>query len=141
MQFGYQNPSFNWPSGEYAIWEETKKAALWAEENGFDSFWLMDHFIQLPMLGEVDEPFIEGWTGIAALAAIGFRRFYEVGEFLFPIPDGGNGDLNFFSDFLNAVFHGCLLCTRGSHCIVPRDFHCRLCLPVMSCRTLIGGLV
>jgi F420-dependent oxidoreductase-like protein len=70
MQFGYQNPSFNWPSGEYAIWEETKKAALWAEESGFDSFWLMDHFIQLPMLGEADEPFIEGWTGLAALAAV-----------------------------------------------------------------------
>ena len=70
MQFGYQNPSFSWPSGEYAIWEETKKAALWAEESGFDSFWLMDHFIQLPMLGEADEPFIEGWTGLAALAAV-----------------------------------------------------------------------
>jgi hypothetical protein len=25
MQFGYQNPSFKWPSGEQAIWEETKK--------------------------------------------------------------------------------------------------------------------
>jgi F420-dependent oxidoreductase-like protein len=70
MQFGFQNPSFKWPSGEYEIWEETKKAALWAEANGFDSFWLMDHFIQLPMLGEADEPFIDGWTGLAALAAV-----------------------------------------------------------------------
>lgn len=70
MQFGYQNPSFKWPSGEYAIWEETKKAALWAEASGFDSFWLMDHFIQLPMLGPEDEPFLEGWTGLAALAAV-----------------------------------------------------------------------
>lgn len=70
MKFGYQNPSFKWPSGEYAIWEETKKAALWAEEGGFDSFWLMDHFIQLPMLGPEDEPFLEGWTGIAALASV-----------------------------------------------------------------------
>ena len=70
MQFGYQNPSFKWPSGEYAIWEETKKAALWAEANGFDSFWLMDHFIQLPMLGAADEPFMEGWSTLAALAAV-----------------------------------------------------------------------
>ena len=70
MQFGYQNPSFKWPSGEYAIWEETKKAALWAEANGFDSFWVMDHFIQLPMLGAADEPFMEGWSTIAALAAV-----------------------------------------------------------------------
>jgi F420-dependent oxidoreductase-like protein len=70
LKFGYQNPSFNWPSGEYAIWEETKKAALWAEASGFDSFWLMDHFIQLPMIGAADEPFLEGWTGLAALAAV-----------------------------------------------------------------------
>ena len=70
MQFGYQNPSFKWPSGEYAVWEETKKTALWAEESGFDSFWLMDHFVQLPMLGPEDEPFLEGWTSIAALAAV-----------------------------------------------------------------------
>jgi len=70
MQFGYQNPSFIWPSGEYAIWEETKKTALWAEASGFDSFWLMDHFVQLPMLGPEDEPFLEGWTSVAALAAV-----------------------------------------------------------------------
>lgn len=70
MQFGYQNPSFNWPSGEYAIWEETKKTALWAEASGFDSFWLMDHFVQLPQVGAIDEPFLEGWTTLAALAAV-----------------------------------------------------------------------
>jgi len=70
MKFGYQNPSFKWPAGEYAIWDETKKAALWAEQSGFDSFWLMDHFMQLPMVGEIDEPFMEGWTGLAALAAV-----------------------------------------------------------------------
>ena len=73
MQFGYQNPSFKWPSGEQAIWEETKKAALWAEASGFDSFWLMDHFIQLPGMGAADEPFLEGWTGLAALAAVTSR--------------------------------------------------------------------
>ncbi len=70
MQFGYQNPSFNWPSGEYEIWEETKKTALWAEKSGFDSFWLMDHFMQLPGIGPEDEPFLEGWTGLAALAVV-----------------------------------------------------------------------
>ncbi len=70
MKFGYQNPSFKWAGGERTIWEETKKAALWAEANGFDSFWLMDHFIQLPMIGAADEPFLEGWSGLAALAAV-----------------------------------------------------------------------
>ena len=37
---------------------------------GFDSFWLMDHFIQLPMVGAADEPFLEGWVGLSALAAV-----------------------------------------------------------------------
>jgi alkanesulfonate monooxygenase SsuD/methylene tetrahydromethanopterin reductase-like flavin-dependent oxidoreductase (luciferase family) len=52
---------------------DKKKAALWAEASGFDSFWLMDHFIQLPGLGAADEPFLEGWTGLAALAAVTSR--------------------------------------------------------------------
>jgi len=30
----------------------------------------MDHFVQLPMLGPEDEPFLEGWTSVAALAAV-----------------------------------------------------------------------
>ena len=74
MLFGYQNPSFTWPGGDpHAIFERTRAAALKAEASGFVSFWLMDHLIQLPMVGAIDEPFLESWTTLAALAAVTSR--------------------------------------------------------------------
>jgi alkanesulfonate monooxygenase SsuD/methylene tetrahydromethanopterin reductase-like flavin-dependent oxidoreductase (luciferase family) len=33
-----------------------------AENNGFDSFWVMDHFHQIPMIGKPEEPMLESWT-------------------------------------------------------------------------------
>jgi F420-dependent oxidoreductase-like protein len=43
-------------------------AATWkkAEELGFESAWLYDHF--LPIIGKEDEPCLDGWTMLAALA-------------------------------------------------------------------------
>jgi alkanesulfonate monooxygenase SsuD/methylene tetrahydromethanopterin reductase-like flavin-dependent oxidoreductase (luciferase family) len=41
-----------------------------AEEKGFDSFWVMDHFHQLQMMGPPGQPMLEGWTTIAALAGV-----------------------------------------------------------------------
>lgn len=41
-----------------------------AERDGFDSFWLMDHFYQLPAHGPVEEPFLDAWTALPALAAV-----------------------------------------------------------------------
>jgi len=71
MLFGYQNPSFLWPDSDpHAIFERTCAAAQKAEAAGFVSFWLMDHLIQLPMVGAADEPFLESWTTLAALAAV-----------------------------------------------------------------------
>src|SRR5258708_6244936 len=40
-----------------------------AEEAGFDSVWVMDHFFQLPPLGGPDEPMLEAYTLLGALAA------------------------------------------------------------------------
>ncbi|MFZ0223121.1 MAG: LLM class F420-dependent oxidoreductase, partial [Candidatus Nitrosopolaris sp.] len=41
-----------------------------AETLGFDSFWVMDHFHQIPIVGKQDEPMLESWTTISALAGI-----------------------------------------------------------------------
>jgi F420-dependent oxidoreductase-like protein len=40
---------------------------------GFDSFWVMDHFHQIPILGTPDQPMLEGWTTISVLAGITTR--------------------------------------------------------------------
>ncbi|HYA67979.1 MAG TPA: LLM class F420-dependent oxidoreductase [Acidimicrobiales bacterium] len=40
-----------------------------AEDSGFDSVWVMDHYLQLPPLGGPDQPMLEAYTLLGALAA------------------------------------------------------------------------
>jgi F420-dependent oxidoreductase-like protein len=44
-----------------------------AENKGFDSFWVMDHFHQISVVGKAEEPMLEGWTTISVLAGITTR--------------------------------------------------------------------
>ena len=41
-----------------------------AENVGFDSFWVMDHFHQLQIIGSSQDPLLEGWTTISVLAGL-----------------------------------------------------------------------
>lgn len=66
---GFQIPGFTYPVPDAQLFETVAGIAGAAEEAGFDSVWLMDHFEQLPMLGGVDEPILEGYTTLGALAA------------------------------------------------------------------------
>ena len=50
-----------------------KAKARWAEDHGFVWFSVMDHMIQIPRVGAPDEPVLEGWAVLAALAAITSR--------------------------------------------------------------------
>jgi F420-dependent oxidoreductase-like protein len=73
MKFGIHNPSWLFGNDQYEIFEELKKKAQWAEANGFSWFSLMDHLIQIPFVGAEDEPFMEGWSTLSALAAVTSR--------------------------------------------------------------------
>jgi len=73
MKFGFRNTSFVYPNGTGNIWEDTKAHIQRAEQDGFDSFWVMDHFYQLPVHGSVEEPFLDAWTVLPALAAVTSR--------------------------------------------------------------------
>lgn len=68
MKFGIHNPSWLFDSPN--LFEGVKKKALWAESKGFAWFSLMDHLIQIPFVGAADEPFMEGWSTLSALAAV-----------------------------------------------------------------------
>ncbi len=70
MKFGIHNPSWHFGSDPYSAFEEIKRKAQWCEEHGFAWFSVMDHLIQIPGVGAADEPFMEGWTTIAALASV-----------------------------------------------------------------------
>lgn len=58
--FGLQIPSFAHPDDQ--MFERTADLARAAEESGFGSVWVMDHFWQLPPLGGPDAPILEGYT-------------------------------------------------------------------------------
>lgn len=68
MKFGIHSPSFIYDDTN--IFDGIKKKAIWVEENGFDWFSVMDHMIQIPVHGAPEEPFMEGWTLLSALAAV-----------------------------------------------------------------------
>jgi F420-dependent oxidoreductase-like protein len=65
---GVQLPNFS--GVETAdLFEHTAGLARAAEASGFDSLWVMDHYFQLPPLGGPDQPMLEAYTLLGALAA------------------------------------------------------------------------
>jgi F420-dependent oxidoreductase-like protein len=70
MKFGIHNPSFVFGPDPAEAFEGIKAKAQWAETHGFTWFSVMDHLIQIPPVGAPDEPFIESWTVLSALAAV-----------------------------------------------------------------------
>jgi F420-dependent oxidoreductase-like protein len=70
MKFGLQIRSFTWPGGDEAIAPTFGRAAALADEVGFDSIWVMDHFFQIRGVGRPEEPMLEGWTALGYLAAL-----------------------------------------------------------------------
>lgn len=73
MKFGIHNPSWLFGPDPAEIFSGVAARARWAEEHGFTWFSVMDHLIQIPVVGAPDEPFVEGWTVLSALAAVTSR--------------------------------------------------------------------
>lgn len=70
MKFGIHNPSWLFGNNPHDAFEGVKEKAQWAEQHGFAWFSVMDHLIQIPGVGAPEEPFMEGWTVLSALAAV-----------------------------------------------------------------------
>jgi F420-dependent oxidoreductase-like protein len=73
MKFGIHNPSWLYSPDPYEMFEGIKQKAARAEAQGFTWFSVMDHLIQISGVGAADEPFMEGWTVLSALAAVTTR--------------------------------------------------------------------
>ena len=67
-KFGVQLPNFS-GFDPPELFGHVAGLATAAEEAGFDSVWVMDHFFQLPSLGGPDQPMLEAYTLLGALAA------------------------------------------------------------------------
>ena len=69
MKAGLQIPSFTWPDGPEAIGPTLARVVRAADDAGFDSIWVMDHFFQIRGVGRPEEPMLEGWTTLGFMAA------------------------------------------------------------------------
>ena len=66
MQIGLQIPSFTWPGEIKATLSDIVRTA---EKARFSSIWVMDHFFQLEMFGDADQPMLEAYSTLNYIAA------------------------------------------------------------------------
>jgi len=68
-RFGLQIPNFTFAGvADGELFERIAQIAVTAEESGFDSVWVMDHFYQIPGVGPRTDPMLEAYTVLGAIA-------------------------------------------------------------------------
>jgi F420-dependent oxidoreductase-like protein len=69
MKVGLQIPYFTWAGGAPDLGPKLAEIARTAEDSGFDSIWVMDHFFQIPFVGPVELDMLEAYTTLGFIAA------------------------------------------------------------------------
>src|SRR5512143_3855977 len=85
MKIGLQIPNFTWPGGLQEIRSKLAEIARTADEAGFSSLWVMDHFFQIGQrdrsnpsrLGPAEDEMLEGDSALSYLA--GFTQKVTLG--------------------------------------------------------------
>jgi F420-dependent oxidoreductase-like protein len=70
LEFGLQVSRFDFPGHPASTAEALADLARGAEEAGFTSLWVMDHFLQIPQIGREWEDMLESYTTLAYLAGV-----------------------------------------------------------------------
>ena len=83
IKFGYRHQLFTaLEHPQLDAWEFTKQRAQRAEQDGFTSFWLMDHFYNFHGK-EGTAPFLDVWTTLPALAMV--TKTIRLGPLVTPV--------------------------------------------------------
>lgn len=69
MRIGLQIPDLTFPGGTAELGAHLGKIARAAEDAGFSSLWVMDHFFQIPPVGPAENDMLEGYSTLSFLAA------------------------------------------------------------------------
>ena len=70
MRIGLQQCTYTWPGGPATLADDLAALVGEAERAGLASFWLMDHFFQIPSWGTPeDHPMLEAYTALGYVAA------------------------------------------------------------------------
>ena len=80
MHIGLQIPSFKYPGGTAAIRPKLKEIVTTAEESGFYSLWVMDHYYQIKgLFGEAyTDPMMEAYTALGYVAGLTEKAYLGV---------------------------------------------------------------
>jgi F420-dependent oxidoreductase-like protein len=80
MRIGLQIPSFKYPGGAAAIRPKLKEIVTTAEEAGFYSLWVMDHYYQIKgLFGEAyTDPMLESYTTLGYFAGLTEKAYLGV---------------------------------------------------------------
>jgi F420-dependent oxidoreductase-like protein len=70
MKIGLQVPDFTWPGNPGKMGATLLDIARAADESGFYSFWVMDHFFQIPPVGPAENPMLEGYSALNFVASV-----------------------------------------------------------------------
>jgi F420-dependent oxidoreductase-like protein len=70
LEFGLQVPRFGWPGHPATTAASLAEVARAAEEAGFTSLWVMDHFLQIPQVGREWEDMLDSYTALGYLAGV-----------------------------------------------------------------------
>jgi F420-dependent oxidoreductase-like protein len=68
IRLGYQIPNFSYGAPVADLFPTVVRQAREAEDAGFDAVFVMDHFYQLPGIGTPDQPMLEAYSALSALA-------------------------------------------------------------------------
>lgn len=80
MHIGLQIPSFKYPGGTAAIRPKLKEIVTTAEQAGFYSLWVMDHYYQIKgLFGEAyTDPMLESYTTLGYFAGLTEKAYLGV---------------------------------------------------------------
>jgi F420-dependent oxidoreductase-like protein len=70
LDFGLQVSRFDWPGHPASTSATLAEVARAAEDAGFTSLWVMDHFLQIPSIGREWEDMLDSYTTLGYLAAV-----------------------------------------------------------------------
>ena len=70
MKLGLDIADFTWPAGPAKLGSTLGDIARTADEAGFDSIWVMDHFWQIRMNGPEHHEMLEGYSALSYIAAV-----------------------------------------------------------------------
>jgi F420-dependent oxidoreductase-like protein len=73
MKIGLDVADFTWQAGPAKLGETLATIARTADQVGFDSLWVMDHFWQIRMNGPADHEMLEGYSALSYMAGVTAR--------------------------------------------------------------------